>query len=56
MDTGYESGTNKYKARAIANWAPCGTCYYHLVGRATVRIHTGEGRDTRTGLYQDRRA
>ncbi|MEV6162291.1 lamin tail domain-containing protein [Streptomyces sp. NPDC052052] len=25
-------------------------------GRATVRIHTGIGRDTRTDLYQDRRA
>ncbi|WP_371102744.1 hypothetical protein [Streptomyces sp. PU_AKi4] len=24
-------------------------------GRATVRIHTGQGRDTRTDLYQDRR-
>ncbi|MGW1728878.1 lamin tail domain-containing protein [Streptomyces sp. NPDC002306] len=29
---------------------------YKLAGRATVRIHTGEGRDTRTDLYQDRRA
>ncbi|GAB7109623.1 hypothetical protein JCM4814A_79380 [Streptomyces phaeofaciens JCM 4814] len=28
---------------------------YRLAGRATVRIHTGEGRDTRTDLYQDRR-
>jgi hypothetical protein len=28
---------------------------YRLLGRATVRIHTGEGRDTRTDLYQDRR-
>ncbi|WP_406408874.1 lamin tail domain-containing protein [Streptomyces sp. NBC_01643] len=26
-----------------------------LAGRATVRIHTGVGRDTRTDLYQDRR-
>ncbi|MEU9863642.1 lamin tail domain-containing protein [Streptomyces sp. NPDC047971] len=26
-----------------------------LAGRATIRIHTGEGRDTRTDLYQDRR-
>ncbi|MGW3738873.1 lamin tail domain-containing protein [Streptomyces sp. NPDC005148] len=26
-----------------------------LAGRATVRIHTGIGRDTRTDLYQDRR-
>ncbi|MFF9218865.1 lamin tail domain-containing protein [Streptomyces viridosporus] len=25
-----------------------------LNGRATVRIHTGVGRDTRTDLYQDR--
>lgn len=25
-----------------------------LAGRATVRIHTGVGRDTRTDLYQDR--
>jgi hypothetical protein len=29
--------------------------YYRLAGRATIRIHTGEGRDTRTDLYQDRR-
>ncbi|MCX4740817.1 lamin tail domain-containing protein [Streptomyces antibioticus] len=29
---------------------------YRLAGRATVRIHTGVGRDTRTDLYQDRRA
>ncbi|MER6997719.1 lamin tail domain-containing protein [Streptomyces sp. NPDC000410] len=26
-----------------------------LAGRSTVRIHTGEGRDTRTDLYQGRR-
>lgn len=25
-----------------------------LAGRATVRVHTGVGRDTRTDLYQDR--
>ncbi|MEU1519104.1 lamin tail domain-containing protein [Streptomyces sp. NPDC005811] len=29
---------------------------YRLAGRATVRIHTGQGYDTRTDLYQDRRA
>ncbi|WP_261717235.1 lamin tail domain-containing protein [Streptomyces sp. FZ201] len=29
--------------------------HYRLAGRATVRIHTGVGRDTRTDLYQDRR-
>ncbi|MGW8367020.1 lamin tail domain-containing protein, partial [Streptomyces wedmorensis] len=28
---------------------------YRLAGGSTVRIHTGEGRDTRTDLYQDRR-
>ncbi|MFF1278730.1 lamin tail domain-containing protein [Streptomyces marokkonensis] len=28
---------------------------YRLRGRATVRIHTGIGRDSRTDLYQDRR-
>ncbi|MFF3942976.1 lamin tail domain-containing protein [Streptomyces phaeofaciens] len=28
---------------------------YRPAGRATVRVHTGEGRDTRTDLYQDRR-
>ncbi|MGW6414855.1 lamin tail domain-containing protein [Streptomyces sp. NPDC055055] len=28
---------------------------YRLAGRSTVRIHTGEGRDSRTDLYQDRR-
>jgi len=27
-----------------------------LAGRSTVRVHTGIGRDTRTDLYQDRRA
>ncbi|WP_293992985.1 hypothetical protein [Streptomyces sp.] len=30
VDTGYVSGTNKYKARAVANWAPHGTCYCYL--------------------------
>ncbi|WP_234390080.1 lamin tail domain-containing protein [Streptomyces sp. MMG1533] len=29
--------------------------HYRLAARATVRIHTGEGRDTRTDLFQDRR-
>ncbi|WP_217236257.1 lamin tail domain-containing protein [Streptomyces sp. AC555_RSS877] len=29
--------------------------HYRLDGRATVRIHTGQGRDTRTDLFQDRR-
>ncbi|MFE2585109.1 lamin tail domain-containing protein [Streptomyces sp. NPDC059378] len=29
--------------------------HYRLGGRDTVRIHTGQGRDTRTDLYQDRR-
>ncbi|WP_208029841.1 lamin tail domain-containing protein [Streptomyces cyanogenus] len=29
--------------------------HYRLNGRATVRVHTGVGRDTRTDLYQDRR-
>jgi hypothetical protein len=29
--------------------------HYRLEGRATVRIHTGIGRDTRSDLYQDRR-
>ncbi|MFF1405029.1 lamin tail domain-containing protein [Streptomyces sp. NPDC058294] len=29
--------------------------HYRLNGRATVRVHTGNGRDTRTDLYQDRR-
>ncbi|MDX3529614.1 lamin tail domain-containing protein [Streptomyces sp. ID05-39B] len=29
--------------------------HYRLRARATVRIHTGEGRDTRTDLFQDRR-
>ncbi|MFJ9708843.1 lamin tail domain-containing protein [Streptomyces sp. NPDC101234] len=28
--------------------------YYRLEGRTTVRVHTGEGRDTMTDLYQDR--
>ncbi|MET8168899.1 lamin tail domain-containing protein [Streptomyces sp. NPDC005329] len=30
--------------------------HYRLAGRATVRVHTGVGRDTRTDLFQDRRA
>ncbi|MFD5637424.1 lamin tail domain-containing protein [Streptomyces sp. NPDC127077] len=30
--------------------------HYRLAGRATVRVHTGLGRDTRTDLFQDRRA
>lgn len=30
--------------------------HYRLDGRATVRIHTGQGRDSHTDLYQDRRA
>lgn len=29
--------------------------HYRLEGRATVRIHTGVGRDRSTDLYQDRR-
>ncbi|MFI1165976.1 lamin tail domain-containing protein [Streptomyces sp. NPDC020801] len=29
--------------------------HYRLDGRATVRVHTGYGRDTRTDLFQDRR-
>ncbi|MEU6557800.1 lamin tail domain-containing protein [Streptomyces sp. NPDC046915] len=29
--------------------------HYRLEGRSTVRIHTGEGRDRDTDLYQDRR-
>ncbi|MEU6772339.1 lamin tail domain-containing protein [Streptomyces sp. NPDC046759] len=29
--------------------------HVRLAGRATVRVHTGAGRDTRTDLYQDRR-
>ncbi|MFG3200890.1 lamin tail domain-containing protein [Streptomyces sp. NPDC048192] len=32
--------------------------FHHVLlrGRATVRVHTGVGRDTRTDLYQDRHA
>ncbi|MEU2926040.1 lamin tail domain-containing protein [Streptomyces sp. NPDC007251] len=32
--------------------------FHHVLlrGRATVRVHTGFGRDTRTDLYQDRHA
>ncbi|MFJ8719677.1 lamin tail domain-containing protein [Streptomyces violaceus] len=29
--------------------------HYRLEGRATVRVHTGHGRDTESDLYQDRR-
>jgi hypothetical protein len=29
--------------------------HYRLEGRATVRVHTGQGRDTRSDVYQDRR-
>ncbi|MFK0238957.1 lamin tail domain-containing protein [Streptomyces vinaceus] len=36
-----------------------GNCYrFHNIrigSRATIRIHTGNGRDTRTDLFQDRR-
>ncbi len=28
--TGYESGNNKYKARAVANWGPKGACHYYV--------------------------
>nr|WP_244211441.1 lamin tail domain-containing protein [Streptomyces antibioticus] len=30
--------------------------HYRLNGRATVRVHTGIGRDSRRDMYQDRRA
>ncbi|WP_435279933.1 lamin tail domain-containing protein [Streptomyces sp. 1222.5] len=30
--------------------------HFRLDGRATVRVHTGVGRDTRTDVFQDRRA
>ena len=30
--------------------------HYRLGGRSTVRVHTGLGRDSRTDLFQDRRA
>ncbi|MFF5147887.1 lamin tail domain-containing protein [Streptomyces sp. NPDC013157] len=30
--------------------------HFRLDGRATVRVHTGEGRDSATDVYQDRRA
>ncbi|MEU6602891.1 lamin tail domain-containing protein [Streptomyces flaveolus] len=30
--------------------------HYRLNGRATVRVHTGIGRDSRSDVYQDRRA
>ncbi|MEU3862661.1 lamin tail domain-containing protein [Streptomyces sp. NPDC028722] len=30
--------------------------HYRLAGRTTVRVHTGNGHDNRTNLYQDRRA
>ncbi|MEV7068565.1 lamin tail domain-containing protein [Streptomyces collinus] len=29
--------------------------HYRLDGRSTIRIHTGEGRDSRSDLFQDRR-
>ncbi|MEU0068061.1 lamin tail domain-containing protein [Streptomyces sp. NPDC006332] len=29
--------------------------HYRLDGRATVRVHTGEGRDSRSDVFQDRR-
>lgn len=45
------------KARAPADGAihTCTFDHYRLAGRAMVRIHTGGGRDARTGLYRDRR-
>ncbi|MEV5847412.1 lamin tail domain-containing protein [Streptomyces sp. NPDC051985] len=30
--------------------------HFRLDGRSTVRVHTGEGRDSATDVYQDRRA
>ncbi|WP_435279388.1 lamin tail domain-containing protein [Streptomyces sp. 1222.5] len=30
--------------------------HFRLDGRSTVRVHTGMGRDTRTDVFQDRRA
>ncbi|UNO43850.1 hypothetical protein KGS77_11240 [Streptomyces sp. MST-110588] len=27
--TGYKSGTNQAKARAVANWAPHGACHHY---------------------------
>ncbi|MFJ8158763.1 lamin tail domain-containing protein [Streptomyces sp. NPDC094468] len=32
------------------------TFHLRLDGRSTVRVHTGEGRDRKTDVYQDRRA
>lgn len=32
MDTGYDSGTNQARGKAVANWAPHGTCYYYAAG------------------------
>ncbi|MGW2419524.1 lamin tail domain-containing protein [Streptomyces sp. NPDC001709] len=53
---------NTRRAVNLDNWklsdANGHTYTFHhvlLAGRATVRVHTGVGRDTKTDLYQDRR-
>lgn len=40
MDTGYKSDSNTAKARAVANWAPKGACYYYK-GVGEFMIATG---------------
>jgi hypothetical protein len=44
-------------AQATARRAVLGYTFheYRLAGRSTVRVHTGQGRDTRIDVYQDRR-
>ncbi|MFD5426224.1 DNRLRE domain-containing protein [Streptomyces sp. NPDC127084] len=57
MDTGYASGNNAAKARAVANWAPRGTCYYYKgVGEFMISTRAnGRGtRGTATATNYDR--
>ncbi|MFG3552690.1 lamin tail domain-containing protein [Streptomyces sp. NPDC047725] len=57
-----EITNNTRRAVDLAGWTlrdEAGPRYtfhgYRIEGRSTVRIHTGQGRDTRTDVYQDRR-
>ncbi len=45
--TGYLSGTNKYKARTVANWKPRGACH-HYKGVAEFMIAGGSKKITST--------
>ncbi|QES52226.1 hypothetical protein DEJ50_06710 [Streptomyces venezuelae] len=51
MDDGHVSGSNKYKARAVANWGPRGACHYYL-GIGEFMIASGpRGSKIRSTVY-----